>query len=45
MGMASVGSSGCSMAPGSGRMEVHGIPVVHLNSLGAVITGIRFCVR
>ena len=43
--MASVGSSGCSVAPGSGRMEVHGIPAVHLDSLGAVITGIRFVVR
>ena len=31
------GSSGCSVAPGSGRMEVLSISAVHSDSLGAVI--------
>ena len=30
------------MAPGSGRMEVLSITVVHSDSLGAVIMGVRF---
>ena len=31
------GSSGCSVAPGSGRMEGLSISTVHLDSLGEVI--------
>ena len=45
-GVSAVGmqSSGCSVAAGSGRMEVHGIPVVHSDSLVVVIMGVRFVV-
>ena len=38
------GNNGCSVAPGSGRMEVLSISVAHSNSLGAVINFINLLV-
>ena len=39
------GSSGCSVAPGCGRIEGLSISAVHSDSLGAVVMGVRFVVH
>ena len=45
MGMTSVWEQWLLQGSGSRRKEVSSIPAVHLDSLGAVITGVRFVVQ